>query len=468
MSVPEPRTLVLCFDGKLSYQRNSNVVMFFSTLVKSECSKQLCYYQPGVGTFFPPGVVSPFFTWAAKTLDMAIAWYLDQHVMDGYKFLMQNYCDGDRICLFGFSRGAYTARALAGCLYKMGLLPRDNFEQISFMYSLYKRSDDKGTALSAGFKQTYCRNVPIHFVGAWDTVASVGLVLPRTLPFINTNKGIKVFRHAISLDERRAMFRPDYYHRQTPHSNAPTIDPGHLAMPCKVKGDFFFTSVCFDISDWVSRTRKTFLRRIGCGESEQDQQPVCPRLSGYTAYTSEDDADTDVLEVFFAGGHTDVGGGAEPTGAKHSLAYIPLRWMIREVMASQCGILFDQMALAYFGFPLVEFPFLRADVVDMKRHGPPAERQRDIRLRFDVADALAPIHDELVTCRAWWLLEFVPAGFVLQDHDGNWTRTFGCGKGRPILDPHPVFHESVRYRMENSPDYNPKAQYVRGSEIYVQ
>ncbi|EEB87391.1 hypothetical protein MPER_15266 [Moniliophthora perniciosa FA553] len=55
----------------------------------------------------------------SKALDEAIAWNLDAHVMGGYEFLMQNYSEGDRICLFGFSRGAYTARSLAGMIHKV-------------------------------------------------------------------------------------------------------------------------------------------------------------------------------------------------------------------------------------------------------------------------------------------------------------------------------------------------------------
>jgi uncharacterized protein (DUF2235 family) len=59
--------------------------------------------QAGVGTYFKPGVVSPIFRRAAAILDEAVAWYLDAHVMDGYKFLMQNYNVGDSVCLFGTS-----------------------------------------------------------------------------------------------------------------------------------------------------------------------------------------------------------------------------------------------------------------------------------------------------------------------------------------------------------------------------
>lgn len=87
--------------------------------------------------------------------------------MDGYKFIMRNWRVGDKICLFGFSRGAYTARALAGALYKVGLLPRDNEAQVSFAYKLYKREDKEGIELCKGFKETYCQDVKIEFMGVW-------------------------------------------------------------------------------------------------------------------------------------------------------------------------------------------------------------------------------------------------------------------------------------------------------------
>jgi uncharacterized protein (DUF2235 family) len=76
-------------------------------------------YQPGIGTYFQPGAVQPLFQWGARMIDEAVAWYLDAHVRGGYTFLMQNYRPGDKICIFGFSRGAYTARALAGMLHKV-------------------------------------------------------------------------------------------------------------------------------------------------------------------------------------------------------------------------------------------------------------------------------------------------------------------------------------------------------------
>lgn len=57
--------------------------------------------QAGIGTYFQPGVVSPLFRFAARVLDEMFAWYLSEHIMDGYKFLMQNYHEGDSVCIFG-------------------------------------------------------------------------------------------------------------------------------------------------------------------------------------------------------------------------------------------------------------------------------------------------------------------------------------------------------------------------------
>ena len=104
----------------------------------------------------------------AELADEAVAWYLDHHVMQGYQFLMQNYHEGDKIIFFGFSRGAYTARALAGMLYSVGLLPRDNLQQISFAYKMYaKTGTTKGREQAALFKKTFSRTVVIEFIGCW-------------------------------------------------------------------------------------------------------------------------------------------------------------------------------------------------------------------------------------------------------------------------------------------------------------
>ena len=74
---------------------------------------------------------------------------------------------GDKICLFGFSRGAYTARALAGMLHKVGLLPSHNHQQIPFAYSMYTRTDELGWSQSTAFKKAFSIDVDIDFIGVW-------------------------------------------------------------------------------------------------------------------------------------------------------------------------------------------------------------------------------------------------------------------------------------------------------------
>jgi uncharacterized protein (DUF2235 family) len=63
----------------------------------------MIYYQPGIGTYTPPGITGSIKKTLAKTADLLVAWYLSEHVMGGYEFLMNNHLPGDRICIFGFS-----------------------------------------------------------------------------------------------------------------------------------------------------------------------------------------------------------------------------------------------------------------------------------------------------------------------------------------------------------------------------
>lgn len=77
---------------------------------------------------------------------------------------METYKEGDRICLFGFSRGAYTARCLAGMLHKVGLLPAKNVAQVPFAYSFYKDDTAEGWRMSADFKKTFCIDVNVYWV----------------------------------------------------------------------------------------------------------------------------------------------------------------------------------------------------------------------------------------------------------------------------------------------------------------
>ncbi|KAH8103592.1 hypothetical protein BXZ70DRAFT_889242 [Cristinia sonorae] len=297
------RTLVLCFDGTGDQfdSDNSNVVQLVSMLKKDDTTKQLVYYQTGIGTYVDSAFKAPFLSGISEVVDEMLAWNLPNHIKAGYAFLMENYTRGDKICIFGFSRGAYTARALAGMVQKVGVLPPHNYQQIPFAWNMYKRDDPEALQLSGMFKRTFCRDVSIDFLGVWDTVASVGIV-PQYLPFITENNGIKYLRHALALDERRIKFLPSY-----------CVDP----------------------------------KRHSHGDGKKGKMTMQKQFEETVNSTNEQL--TDVKEVWFAGVHTDVGGGSVKNDTPHALARIPLRWMIRECFNCDTGIIFDAVMLQQIG-----------------------------------------------------------------------------------------------------------------------
>ncbi|KIJ07404.1 hypothetical protein PAXINDRAFT_90439 [Paxillus involutus ATCC 200175] len=218
----EGRNLVVCIDGtsdKFGAQ-NTNIVELYSQLVKSDA--QLAYYTSGIGTVVVPSWRSLRYAqhWISNKIDLLIAWQAPPRffkvILDIYRWLAETYSNGDKIYLFGSSRGAYQARALAGMIHRVGLIFPGNNEQIPFAFELYSRVVDlpphstekipPPNELAATFKRTFCReNVKIHFVGVWYTVSSAGIVRGKTLP-----STICYIRHVLAHDERRVKFLPEY------------------------------------------------------------------------------------------------------------------------------------------------------------------------------------------------------------------------------------------------------------------
>ncbi|KDN39723.1 hypothetical protein RSAG8_08641, partial [Rhizoctonia solani AG-8 WAC10335] len=267
------RSIVLCFDGTSNHfsNQNTNVVKFVELLKKDDPEQQL----PGVGTYTSPGFLTKYGKDLAAVWDQAMAWYLYQHVQDGYRYLMQTYRAGDQISIFGFSRGAYTARALAGMLHSVGLLPRHNLEQVEFAYNVYAKSEEivgvapselpKGERFNVklhyppgswsfesppklqsspeftdprAFKRAFCIPIKIAFLGVWKRwwvvviVPAVVRVISynsgafkrEMLPWIEHNPSIKQFRQALALDENRGNFIPSLWdHSRTDVNNGQTV-----------------------------------------------------------------------------------------------------------------------------------------------------------------------------------------------------------------------------------------------------
>uniref|UniRef100_A0A0W0F4B2 Putative WD40 repeat-like protein n=1 Tax=Moniliophthora roreri TaxID=221103 RepID=A0A0W0F4B2_MONRR len=243
------RNLVVCIDGTSNQfgAKNTNVVELYSRIPKNE--HQLTFYNSGIGTYARPSwkSLSYYKQVIGHKLDLAIAWRFERILLSAYRWLSETYEPGDRIFLFGFSRGAYQVRALSAMIEKVGLIQRGNEDQIAFAYELYCASSDdtdeqvpaarshsldaQGSTVqpaskfssrhpdrtqgdqASRFKMTFSvENVKIHFVGAWDTVSSVGLVRSdKDLPLTTLGmKHVCYFRHALALDERRVKFLPEF------------------------------------------------------------------------------------------------------------------------------------------------------------------------------------------------------------------------------------------------------------------
>ncbi|KIJ61689.1 hypothetical protein HYDPIDRAFT_96031 [Hydnomerulius pinastri MD-312] len=206
-----PRNLVVCIDGTSNQfgTKNTNIVELYSHIVKSD--DQLTYYSSGLGAFAKIAG-SSLGHQVSNGIDIAIGGNLQRVIMTAYRWLSDNYRDGDRIYLFGFSRGAYQVRALAGMIARVGLILPGNNEQIPFAFELYSKTDDDETGLAETFKKTFSRkDIRVHFVGVWDTVSSVGFGRGKMLPGTTSScDHICFFRHALALDERRVKFLPEY------------------------------------------------------------------------------------------------------------------------------------------------------------------------------------------------------------------------------------------------------------------
>ena len=214
-----PKNIVICCDGTGNEfgDRNSNVVKLYSTLIIDE-QRQVGYYHPGVGTMAAPTASNPISRAWSVIKGLAFGAGLLANVDDAYRYLMDTYEDGDRVFLFGFSRGAYTVRALAGVLHMFGLLSPGNDGLIPYIIRLFAHRSRRAGGMTQTFevaeefKATFGRHCPLHLVGVWDTVSSVGWIWdPVKLPYTAQNPDMRNGRHAVSIDERRCYFRDNLW-----------------------------------------------------------------------------------------------------------------------------------------------------------------------------------------------------------------------------------------------------------------
>ncbi len=193
---------------------------------------------------------------------------IHKNILDGYRYIVQNYAPNDKIYLLGFSRGAYTVRALSGLINNCGILKRADARLIAHAWKIYKSplKENRPDGVEAKlFRSNHCHvSKKIHFIGVWDTVGALGVpfsfmgLFDSHDEFYDSKMGsnVSIARHALAIDEQREDFEPTVW----------TPRPG-----------------------------------------------------------------VDLKQIWFAGVHTDVGGSYPPDKAtKLRASDIPLAWMIEE------------------------------------------------------------------------------------------------------------------------------------------
>lgn len=208
------KNIVICCDGTSNEfgHRKSNVVKLYKTLICNQ--EQIAYYHPGVGTIGSRNALSHIGKWWTRIIGLAFGYGLSENVADAYQFLMRNFEPGDKVYIFGFSRGAYTARVLCGMLHIVGLLREGNEGLIPYAIRMIKKNNNIDFPIAFDFKKTFSRVCKPHFIGVWDTVSSVGWIYNTVhFPFTQATKNpdLNIVRHAVSIDERRAFFRANSF-----------------------------------------------------------------------------------------------------------------------------------------------------------------------------------------------------------------------------------------------------------------
>ena len=211
------KRLVVCCDGTWQNLTNlcpTNIVKLSQSVkrIADDGIPQIVFYGAGIGSE------------NKKILGGTTGLGIDQSIQDAYKFLSLNYVDGDEIYLFGFSRGAYTVRSLAGMIYCSGLLSRQYITQVPQAYELYRNRNVKpGDKEADKYRKAYAKNegkpVNITLLGCFDTVGALGIpvlplfkmftpILHSRYKFYDTtlNQYIQNAVHAMAVDEIREIF----------------------------------------------------------------------------------------------------------------------------------------------------------------------------------------------------------------------------------------------------------------------
>ncbi len=223
------KRIIICCDGTWNRPDKlengvpipTNVVKVAESVRETDArgTRQLMYYDPGVGTS------GGFFR---QLYDGATGAGLTRNILEAYRYLIHNYEKGDELFFFGFSRGAFTVRSLAGLIRNSGiLLPRHIYmlEHALKLYRARKKSTHPREKEATLFRRTYSVSdiTPVKFMGVWDTVGALGnplllkIIRGRKNQFHDTDLSstVECAYQALAIDEKRRHFRATLWNQQS-------------------------------------------------------------------------------------------------------------------------------------------------------------------------------------------------------------------------------------------------------------
>lgn len=217
------QNLIVCCDGTWNSPNNeddgelapTNVFKLFNSVDLASGTNQLSRYQSGVGT---GNLID-------KVVGGGFGYGLSEDIRDCYQWLSVKYNPGDKVFLFGFSRGAFTARSLAGLICKYGIAKNLTKGLDDRIQKIYKQGYKGNKTIDDDWFHTDSNKV--EFIGVWDTVGALGVPDDKAIANLFDNpanyrfhdtklsSNVKYARHAIALDEKRGSFTPTLWNVKT-------------------------------------------------------------------------------------------------------------------------------------------------------------------------------------------------------------------------------------------------------------
>ncbi|MEM9583223.1 MAG: DUF2235 domain-containing protein [Pseudomonadota bacterium] len=390
------RKLIICMDGngnEVGFEQ-TNILRLYQSL-KKDSDTQLAYYVPGVGTNDAQKIAGAATQKVRGLAGLAFGLGLEDNVLKAFRFLCQNYQKGDDILCFGFSRGAYTVRVLAGFLHNFGLMRPNELHLAPRVFRAYRQLSYKSEDMKADLRYQHLREygkaidasvVPIRYLGLFDTVSSIirirkpvrnliskkAIIEYGTHKNVDKNVSVKMVRHALAIDEKRAMFRAQHW----------------------IKTDYYGN-------------------RFKTGAAQEQ----------------------DVKQMWFAGYHSDVGG--SPPEDRAGIGKLSLSWMLDELAEAGLALEFRRNA---------KERYILGEDEDARTPGD---------LQYSKPDPMAPIHDSLES--KWRFAEWLPKSRDRREPPNTGKGSLWYlprGEARFIPEDH-LIHPSVFERREQS-DYDPE------------